>query len=115
MIVDRLHYRADRTGFLPDGSTHVFLVQAEGGTPRDITPGQFNAGARGESGPGAVGMDWMPDGKTIIVDGNDDPDADRQYRVSSLYAVDVATGRRRKIIPQPVDSRFSGVASAGRA
>ena len=101
MIVDRLHYRADRTGFLADGSTHVFLVQTEGGTPRDITPGQFNAGARGESGPGAVGMDWMLDGKTIIVDGNDDPDADRQYRVSNLYAVDVATGRRRKMITQP--------------
>ncbi len=34
MLVDQLHFRADRAGYLADGSTHLFVVQAEGGTPR---------------------------------------------------------------------------------
>ena len=33
-VVSTLHYRQDRVGFLEDGYTHLFVVPADGGTPR---------------------------------------------------------------------------------
>ncbi len=105
-IVGSLHYRADRTGYLDDGYTHLFVVPATGGTPRQITRGDWNVGARGNGLPGAVGFAWLPDGKTVIVEGNDAPDAERLYQRSNLYAVDLATGSKRRLTAQ--DGRWSG-------
>ena len=96
-IVDRLEYRADRVGYLQDGWTQLFVVSAQGSTPRRITHGEFNVGAREDGVPEAPAIAWLPDGRTIIIDGNDAPDADRSYRVSNLYAVDVAGGTMRRL------------------
>jgi len=95
-IVDNLLYRADRTGYLDMGYSHLFLVPATGGTPRQITKGDWNAGPRG-GGAGGAGWDWMPDGKTIVIAGNDSSDAERMYQRSAIYAVDVASGAKRKL------------------
>lgn len=105
-VVETLHYRADRTGYLDDGFTHLFVVPATGGTPRQITKGDWNVGPRGSGLPGGVGFAWLPDGKTIIVDGNDAADAERLYRRSNLYSVDVASGARKRLTPQ--DGSWSG-------
>lgn len=101
-IVDNLLYRADRTGFLESGYSHVFLVPATGGTPRQITRGDWNAGPRG-GGAGSSGWDWMPEGKAIVVGGNDSPDAERMYQRAALYLVDVSTGTMRRITTKEGD------------
>ena len=44
-IVDRMHYRYDRIGFLPDGWNHLFRVPADGGTATQLTKGEFHVGA----------------------------------------------------------------------
>src|SRR6185436_16395961 len=41
-----LHYRQDRVGFTKPGFVHLFVVSAEGGTPRQITKGDWSVGAR---------------------------------------------------------------------
>src|SRR5438094_537369 len=64
-VVDELHYRQDRVGFMKQGFTHLFLVPAEGGTPRQLTAGHWNVGARFDGLSGRVGYDWTPDGKAI--------------------------------------------------
>lgn len=97
-VVDKLHYRADRRGWLVDGYTHLFVVPATGGTPRQITSGNWNVGARGIGIPGGVGWDWFPDGRSIVVDGNDDPDAERQRQVSNLYRIDLTTLAKQALI-----------------
>jgi dipeptidyl aminopeptidase/acylaminoacyl peptidase len=99
-IVETLHYRADRTGYLDNGYTHLFVVPATGGTPRQVTRGDWNVGYRGSGLPGGVGFTWLPDGRTLIVDGNDAADAERMYRRSNLYAVDLASGARRRLTSQ---------------
>ncbi|MGH7561024.1 MAG: prolyl oligopeptidase family serine peptidase [Gemmatimonadales bacterium] len=99
-LVEALHYRADRRGFLEPGHTHLFMVPAIGGTPRQITRGDWNVGSRGIGLPGTVGWDWLPGAREVVVDGNDDADADRQYWTSSIYRVDVATGARRKLVAE---------------
>ena len=90
-IVDNLIYRADRTGYLDPAYSHLFVVPAIGGTPRQVTKGDWNAVPRGGGG----GWDWLPDGRTVIVAGNDSSDAERMYQRQNLYAIDVMTGAKR--------------------
>src|SRR6266516_1879716 len=45
-VVDDLHYRHDRVGYMTQGYTHLFLVPADGGTARALTNGHWNVGAR---------------------------------------------------------------------
>ena len=99
-IVDRLHYRQDRVGYTEPGFTHLFVVPADGGTPRALTSGDWNVGARFDGMVGTVGIDWTPDSRTIVVDGLDVPDADMRYRDADLFAIDVASGNRRKLIAE---------------
>lgn len=96
-LVENLHYRADGRGWLVTGFTHLFVVPAVGGTPRQLTSGPWNVGARGIGVPGTVGWDWYPDGRGVVVEGNEDPDAERQRQVSDLFSVDLATLTRRKL------------------
>jgi dipeptidyl aminopeptidase/acylaminoacyl peptidase len=96
-IVQSLHFRQDRRGYVDPGYRHLFVVPADGGTPRQITHGDWNLGARFDGLDGAVGWDWMPDGKTIIADGLADSTSDRNYRNSNIYAIDVNTGTMRRL------------------
>ena len=89
-IVDNLIYRADRTGYLDPAYSHLFVVPAIGGTPRQVTRGDWNAVPRG-----GRGWDWLPDGRTVVVAGNDSSDAERMYQRQNLYSVDVMTGAKR--------------------
>jgi dipeptidyl aminopeptidase/acylaminoacyl peptidase len=100
-VVDRMHYRQDRRGYMEDGYLHLFLVSAEGGTPRQLTSGDWNVGARFDGLSSGVGYDWTPDGRTIVVDGYKDPGADHNYRNSELYLVDVAGGTVKKLTTRP--------------
>src|SRR3989441_4156081 len=86
---------------MKQGFTHLFLVPAEGGTPRQLTAGHWNVGARFDGLSGRVGYDWTPDGKTLVFDGLRDTTGDAQYRVSRIYAHDVATGAIRTLVSRP--------------
>jgi dipeptidyl aminopeptidase/acylaminoacyl peptidase len=81
-IINRLNYRRDRQGFLEEGFRHVFLVPADGGTPRQITSGDYD-----HSSP-----EWTPDGREIVVSGLRVDEAEYQWRESEIYAINVASG-----------------------
>jgi dipeptidyl aminopeptidase/acylaminoacyl peptidase len=95
-----LHYRQDRVGFTKPGFIHLFVVSADGGTPRAITSGEWSVGARFDGQTGAVGWDWAPDGKSVVVAAIDDPKPDLVYRTSNILSIDVATGARRRLTSQ---------------
>ncbi len=86
-VVTKVRYRADRQGFLPDGFTHQFIVSADGGTPRQITSGDWNH----------TGGTWTPDGLALLLSANRDPEWEYAWRESDIYRVDVASGTVRQL------------------
>jgi len=86
-VVTRLRYRRDRIGYVDDGYRHVFVVSATGGTPRQLTDGDWNHGS----------LSWTPDGGEILFSGLRVADADHQWRQSDIYAVNVQTGAIRQL------------------
>ena len=100
-VVNKLHYRMDRAGLTKSGFTHLFVVPADGGTPRQVTSGDWSIGAPFDGLIFIVGWDWMPDGKSVVVEALTDTDADYQYRASNLHRVDLATGTMKALIQQP--------------
>ena len=86
-IVERLHYRRDRSGFTDNGFRHIFVVPAIGGTPRQLTEGNYDHN----------GSEWTPDGRSILFSGLRVEADDYQWRESEIYAVDVASGSVRQL------------------
>ena len=81
-IVTRLNYRRDGSGYTPAGFRHIFLVDADGGAPRQLTSGDFH-----HDGPRFLG-----DGSAIVFTSLRTPDAEHAWRESEIYRVEVATG-----------------------
>jgi dipeptidyl aminopeptidase/acylaminoacyl peptidase len=86
-IVERLDYRSDGAGFDDDAYRHVFVVPATGGTPRQLTDGQWHHS----------GVEWTPDSKQILFGSNRVADAEYQWRESDIYAVNVETGAIKQL------------------
>ena len=82
-IIDRVTYRFDDAGYAKPGFDQVFVVSADGGAPRRVTSGDWDAG-----GP----IDWSADGRTLLFTGNRVKDWERAGRESDIYRVDLASG-----------------------
>src|SRR5262249_58039869 len=67
IVYDKPIYRFNAAGYLKPGYTHVFVVSAEGGTPRQITNGSFHFGGPGINASPAT---WSPDAKSLLVSAN---------------------------------------------
>jgi len=98
-VVSTLHYRQDQVGFLEDGFMHLFVVAADGGTPRQLTSGKWSVGA-GEL-RGSAQIDWTPDSRTIVFNAVKAGPIDKARDESELYAVDVTTGTMRDVLTKP--------------
>ncbi|WP_353266777.1 S9 family peptidase [Gemmatimonas sp.] len=81
-VVSKVRYRSDRVGFIEDGVRHLFTVPADGGTPRQVTSGEWAAN----------GTTWTPDGKAFLFTSLRDKDAEYAWRESEIYRADAATG-----------------------
>lgn len=81
-IEERLRYRADGRGWLPKGFTHVFVVAADGDTPRQVTSGDWNH----------TSFRWMPDGRSVVFESLRIEKPELTWGESEIYAADVATG-----------------------
>ena len=77
-------YRTDEEGYLKPGFSHIFLVSADGGAPRQLSFGRSTTTAR---------LRWTPDGRTLLFSGNRSPNWEREALNTEVYALDIASER----------------------
>ena len=82
VIVDRLSWASDGRGPDPKGYNHIFILDAQlGGTPRQVTSGDFS-----HNDP-----QWSRDGEVIYFSAIRKPDAEYLRRDSEIYSVNLDT------------------------
>ena len=82
-VVDRMTFRFDGGGYLPTGNQQVFVVPADGGTPRQMTSGDY---------PISGTVSWMPDSQSIVFSSNRRENVEYHPRQNDLYAALITTG-----------------------
>jgi dipeptidyl aminopeptidase/acylaminoacyl peptidase len=82
-IITDVHYRSDDAGYLKPGYTHVYVMSADGGAPRQLTFGAYN-----EDGS----LSWSADGKSLFVSGNRTENWSREPVNTEIYRISVDAG-----------------------
>ncbi|MEM1123808.1 MAG: DPP IV N-terminal domain-containing protein [Bacteroidota bacterium] len=86
-ITSRLKHERDGSGYMRPGFSQLFVMSAEGGSPRQITSGDFQHRSKPV---------WSKDGEHLYFSANRSDDWEYDFRNSELYAVSIANG---EIIP----------------
>lgn len=82
-VTTRFKHERDGSGKMKPGFTHIFVIPSEGGSPRQITAGDFNHGA----------PTWSKDGQHLFFSANLNLDWEYDFRNSELYKVALADGK----------------------
>ena len=82
-IIDRMVFRVDGEGYLPNTYSQLFTVPADGGSARQLTHGDFDIDGTPV---------FMPDSKAILIAENRRTDADFAPLDNEIYRVDLADG-----------------------
>ena len=82
-VTARLKYESDGSGYIEPGYRQFFVVSALGGTPRQVTSGNF----RHEGTP-----QWSRDDSALIFYGNRNDDWELNYGNSEIYSVAIDSG-----------------------
>jgi dipeptidyl aminopeptidase/acylaminoacyl peptidase len=101
-LIDKMVFRADGEGYLPNVFSQLFIISADGGAARQLTRGDFD-----HDGPPA----FTADGSAVLISANRRADADYEPLDSEIYRVDLSddslhalTDRRgpdRRPVPSP--------------
>ncbi len=82
-LIDRMVFRVDGEGYLPNVFSQLFVIGADGGAARQLTQGDFD-----HDGTPA----FTADGKSVLISANRRADADYEPLDSEIYRVDLADG-----------------------
>jgi acylaminoacyl-peptidase len=88
-VIDRLVYRFNNAGYLKPGYTQLFVLPAEGGTPRQLSTGEFQHGGIAFRSSEAV---WTPDSRHLLLSANRHPDYELEPLNTEIYEFSVADG-----------------------
>ena len=105
IMEDRFKNRQDGVGYLDFGFHHLFVVPVEGGTPVQVTSGDFQH--RGAAA-------WTPDSRHLVFSSNRNPDWVHDYRNSELYIAPVAGGEIRALTDRSGPDHSPAVSPDGR-
>ncbi|MFM2041838.1 MAG: hypothetical protein RLY86_414 [Pseudomonadota bacterium] len=104
-VIDDMIYRRDGQGYVEQGHVHLFVVPADGGTPRQLTRGDFN-----HSGTPV----WTPDGGAVIIIANRNADWQTDPVDSDLWEVALADGAMRALTSRDGPDASPAISPDGR-
>jgi dipeptidyl aminopeptidase/acylaminoacyl peptidase len=87
-VIDQMRYRADGAGYLEHGNSHLFVLSADGGSPRKITSGD-----RDHGGP----LSWSEDGQRIYFAGNLQDEWEHDPMEAEIWSVEVGSGELKQL------------------
>ncbi|HEY6334178.1 MAG TPA: S9 family peptidase, partial [Blastocatellia bacterium] len=93
-VYDTVVYRFNGVGYLPYAANQLFVVPAEGGTPRQVTTGEHPLGMAVFSAPQPQ---WSPDGKYVILSANRRADYEYEPFDTEVFEFSVADGAVRAL------------------
>jgi len=104
LIEDHL-YRAVGEGYLQPGYSDLFVVPAIGGTPRQLTSGDYH-----HEGP----LAWSANGETLYFSANRQDDWELDPVESEIWALDVASGELAALTDRDGPDNSPAVSPDGR-
>ena len=104
-VITHVHYREDGEGYLRPGYTHLFVVPADGGAPRQLTDGKFD-----DDG----GVTWSRDGRHIVFAANREPYWQRTHDRAAIWASAVDGGALTRLAARPGANHEPQVSPDGR-
>jgi dipeptidyl aminopeptidase/acylaminoacyl peptidase len=87
IVITNLRWTADGTGILQPGFTHVFVISATGGAPKQVTNGDYNHGA----------FAFSEDGKSVYVSTSRIPDAEYNLEGGDIYSYSIDDGSVKQL------------------
>jgi dipeptidyl aminopeptidase/acylaminoacyl peptidase len=104
-FIDRFTWRFDGAGEIEPGYSHVFVVAADGGAPRQVTHGDHDF-----DGP----LVWARDGRSLILAANPVEGADRDPLESDLYRVALDDGGLTRLTTRDGPDNSPSLSADGR-
>ncbi len=86
--IDKLKYKADGGGFIKPGYRHIFLLSTDGGTPRQLTSGDYHHGGK---------LSWTQDSKNILFSANRRDDWEYEPNDTEIFSISVNDGKLTKL------------------
>jgi acylaminoacyl-peptidase len=102
-LFEVLEIHRDGEGELKPGASHVFVVPADGGTPRDLTPGDTDF----------EGPRWLSD-TVLLATANDRESAALEPNEADIFALDMRTAARTKLTQREGPDREAAPSPDGR-
>lgn len=87
-VITDLQYRSDGGGYIEPGHQHLFMIPADGGTPRQLTSGDWDHGGD---------FCFTPDGEFILLGANRREDSDYVPNDSEVWELNLADGSMRAL------------------
>ncbi|MEE2877135.1 MAG: S9 family peptidase [Candidatus Neomarinimicrobiota bacterium] len=87
-VIDKMIYRSDGLGYRENGYTHIFTLPAEGGTPRQLTSGDFHHGGS---------VEWTADDSALVFSANRRDDWEHEGKDSEVYEISTIDGSLKQL------------------
>jgi len=82
-VIDKVTYRTDDGGYVKAGFDHIFVVDALGGAPRQLTFGAYHDG----------NPEWSADGRAVLFSAVRKDDWEMIANDSEIYRLDIDSGQ----------------------
>lgn len=104
-IIDATRYQRDGRGIMTPGYTQIFILPSDGGTPRQLTEGNFDSGGL---------LSWAADSSHILFSSNRHKKWELESSEADIFAVDIADGNLTQITNEPGSERNATYSPNGK-